>query len=44
MIGLAVSLLVSVVALHQAATVEGGLRGGGEGGIVSTWSSGNGAL
>ena len=44
MVGLAVSLQVSVVALHQAATVEGGCRGRGEGGIVLTWSSGDGAL
>ena len=43
-VGLAVSLQVSVVALHQAATVEGGCRGRGEGGIVLTWSPGDGAL
>ena len=44
MVGLAVGLLVSVVALHQAGTVEGGLRGRGEGGVVLAWGSGNGAL
>ena len=43
-VGLAVSLLVSVVARHQPGAGEGGLRGGGEGGIVLAWSSRDSAL